>query len=744
MDFQYYALHFHMKSGGVKIVIENIIKGLKKYSKIPVGLIESGKQFNYKHSTKIKHIKISEIDYSNKSFSSYKDLYSYALKIAKKLEKKINLKKKCIIHAHNANIFKNTYLTTALKILTERNKNLLLIMQVHDFAEDHREDLLKLMKKCTKKDKKPDIAFPISNNIIYFTINSRDKRLLKKVGIPHDRIFVYPNSINTEYFTQKAKITGIKKAISKYAKINKYNFSMDRKILIYPVKTIRRKNITEAILILKLLNSIKDEYQLLISLNASTKLDIKYQNQIDEFIKSNNLLVTIGFGHSLISSESRKGNKYIMPDIFSISKCILTTSKLEGFGFAFIEGWLANRQVVGRRLNFIMEDFEKNNITFPGSYNKIIVNNKDFKDLPLNIQLKTIKTLDPKTLLKQKEIKKLIFTIKNPTKSINSNKKEILKHYSLKGYTSTLLKNIKKGFILSKKECKIQTSNTSLINYFNKKKKKIIITDMDGCFLDYNDYSYKNSIKAYQKAKKNKIPIIICTSKSLPEIEYYNKKLKNKDPFISENGSAIYIPKKYFSFNIKSIKWNRDYKIKQITTHRNYLVIELNAPHKETYSVLKKIQKELSFKTHIYSEHSIKDLKKYVRLPASMAKLSLKKYFADGVRFDKFTPEKLKAFSNAAKKYGFNAHLGGRFIGINKGSDKGKATQILIELFEKEFGSVTSYGLGDNHNDLPMLKQVDFPYIVGNPKRKVGIKEEDINIVKEIGPIGWSKVVNAI
>ena len=93
MDFQYYALHFHMKSGGVKIVIENIIKGLKKYSKLPVGLIESGKQFNYKHSTKIKHIKISEIDYSNKSFSSYKDLYSYALKIAKKLEKKNQPKK---------------------------------------------------------------------------------------------------------------------------------------------------------------------------------------------------------------------------------------------------------------------------------------------------------------------------------------------------------------------------------------------------------------------------------------------------------------------------------------------------------------------------------------------------------------------------------------------------------------------------------------------------------------------------
>ena len=40
---------------------------------------------------------------------------------------------------------------------------------------------------------------------------------------------------------------------------------------------------------------------------------------------------------------------------------------------------------------------------------------------------------------------------------------------------------------------------------------------------------------------------MICSSKTRAEIEYYQEKIGIADPFISENGGAIYIPQGYFS-----------------------------------------------------------------------------------------------------------------------------------------------------------------------------------------------------
>ena len=61
-----------------------------------------------------------------------------------------------------------------------KKEKFLLLFQVHDFAEDHRPDRLKLLLECSGN---PDrlygtkIAYPLWKNIIYLTINSRDKTI---------------------------------------------------------------------------------------------------------------------------------------------------------------------------------------------------------------------------------------------------------------------------------------------------------------------------------------------------------------------------------------------------------------------------------------------------------------------------------------------------------------------------------------------------------------------------------------
>jgi hypothetical protein len=470
-----------MKSGGVKIVIENLMKAFKKHSKNPFCLIESGEQFKYSPPYNIKHCKIPELNYDSTMFDCYDSLKEKSHQLMLEIERYMDFTETCILHVHNANLFKNSYLPTALRMLAKARKNKLIILfQVHDFAEDRREELLKLMVGCIGDDQctiAGNLAYPVLPNTVYLTINSRDKRLLEKIGIPKDRLFVFPNAVNTQAFIQKPiHDEHLLELISAYAKKNKYVFDKSRKNIVYPVKIIERKNVIEALLILKLLNSIKDEYQLLITLDASSPKDVKYSNMIKKYIKKNKLPVVIGFGFEVISpNENRvmKGKEiiqYTLADLFSHAQSILTTSILEGFGFAFIEGWLAGKQVVGREIDFVIEDFKNEGIKFPALYDEILVKGKDFARFSHSEQLNLLDSVNLKLLLKQSKVKKLIDKIKSPdTKAIENNRRLIAEKYSLKGYIQSLDNIILKAKSLSKQDIEVDVDNAWLINYFKKK-----------------------------------------------------------------------------------------------------------------------------------------------------------------------------------------------------------------------------------------------------------------------------------
>jgi predicted mannosyl-3-phosphoglycerate phosphatase (HAD superfamily) len=66
-------------------------------------------------------------------------------------------------------------------------------------------------------------------------------------------------------------------------------------------------------------------------------------------------------------------------------------------------------------------------------------------------------------------------------------------------------------------------------------------------------------------------------------------------------------------------------------------------------------------------------------------------------------------------------------------------------MFFRAFGRITTIGIGDSMNDLPMLTSVDFPIIV---KRSSGIHDPELcahfigaMLTERIGPQGWNDAV---
>ena len=70
-------------------------------------------------------------------------------------------------------------------------------------------------------------------------------------------------------------------------------------------------------------------------------------------------------------------------------------------------------------------------------------------------------------------------------------------------------------------------------------KSLLIITDIDGTLMDHN-YDFSAALPTIKWLKSINIPIIPCTSKTASEVRLIRESIGLNDPFIVENGGAIY------------------------------------------------------------------------------------------------------------------------------------------------------------------------------------------------------------
>ena len=264
-------------------------------------------------------------------------------------------------------------------------------------------------------------------------------------------------------------------------------------------------------------------------------------------------------------------------------------------------------------------------------------------------------------------------------------------------------------------------------------KKFIVFTDLDGTLLDAKTYSFEPALPAIKLLKEKEIPLIICSSKTRKEIEYYRRKLDNHDPFISENGGGIFIPKGYFQFPIQSSQFS-------VIDEDNYHVIRLGASYLELRRALLKLRAE-GYNVKGFGDMTVEEVIKFTNLSIEEAEMAKERDFDEPFIFSG-NEEELQRLFKSIKAMGFN-YTQGRFFHILGNSDKGKAVSILIELYQRRFEEVITVAIGDSLNDIPMLERADYPVLV---KKSDGTYEKLISInglirVDGTGSEGWNRAI---
>jgi hypothetical protein len=471
---RYYALHYHMKDSYIKEVIENIFAGFSRKDKL--GILYSDAQESYSN-TDLECINIKDLDYKDTSFVSKEQLQKEAAKLKDRIKESIRVP--CVLHCHNVNVFRNSCLGAALLKLAQdyEDKEFLMIVHIHDFAEERFSERLELMANCTGR---PDpafgvkLAYPVWKNIIYLVGNSTDKQLLNQMGIQKDRIFIFQSPIDIGYFQSKPEDKDILiTSIEEYSRSKKYNFSRHRKIILNPALLKKKMNFAESILILRSLNFIDDSWQLLMPFLSDENEDKKFAKELIQYIKKRKMPIVIGFDENQ-KGKNKKGQG-ISPnkkDFYAISDLVLTTSPERLHISAFLEPWAAGKALIGRKNDKIVSCLEKKGLRLAHLYDRIMIEDNDFKDYVLQHQLNLIHGVDYGALIRLPELRKnLDFALSDKSRIINKNNSVILRNFSIESANEQLRKIIKQGFRTAAFKEK-ELDNSNIVEHFRKNSKK--------------------------------------------------------------------------------------------------------------------------------------------------------------------------------------------------------------------------------------------------------------------------------
>lgn len=234
------------------------------------------------------------------------------------------------------------------------------------------------------------------------------------------------------------------------------------------------------------------------------------------------------------------------------------------------------------------------------------------------------------------------------------------------------------------------------------KTKSVVFADLDGTFLN-DKYNFSETKPIVTQLSALGTSIVFCSSKTRTEIEFYRKAVGLNEPFIAENGAAVFIPKRYFPFNYNC------------TETSDYNVIQLGASYSALRKKLAKIKEKTAAKIVGFGDMTLDELAYDTGLPLNLAKLAWKREHDEPFRIVEGNKSRiLKAITHE----GLHCTQGGRYFHLTGNTDKGKAVSILKNLYCQMFGQVETIGVGDGPNDVPMLKVVDKPFFI---KKKAGV-----------------------
>ncbi len=270
----------------------------------------------------------------------------------------------------------------------------------------------------------------------------------------------------------------------------------------------------------------------------------------------------------------------------------------------------------------------------------------------------------------------------------------------------------------------------------------VIFTDLDGTLIDFESYSLAVARPVAEAVIARRIPLVLCSAKTRLEQERYRAELGLSDPFVVENGSALFIPAGVFSF-LKA--GPQPAPIPPIRAFNDrYLVVEWGVAAAEIQLCLARVRRQSGLALVGYNDLTAAEVAAVTGLSVEAARLAQAREYSETI-VTPLTATDVAQLRPALAQYGLALVSGGQFYTVTGAAgDKGRAVALLTTWYRQLSGPIVTIGLGDSENDAPMLANVDRPYLVRRPDGSWATLEGVKAVCTAgVGPAGWRQAIEA-
>ncbi len=250
-----------------------------------------------------------------------------------------------------------------------------------------------------------------------------------------------------------------------------------------------------------------------------------------------------------------------------------------------------------------------------------------------------------------------------------------------------------------------------------------VVSDVDGTLMDhsYDLTPAKETIKTLQELS---IPVILCTSKTAAEVKVIRKELNLTDPYIVENGAAIY------GESLQKVNG-------QIILGKKYEILE---------EILKLISKEINYELIPLNNLADSEATELTGLKGNSLSLMRDRHWSmPFLNPPGFLEDKINI---CCKKFNVDIFKGNRMSHLlSTKSNKGLAINALKEYSNTQ--KIEIIGLGDSPNDLPLLLNSDIKIVIpgiDGPNLNLlnQLKDFDFILASEPNGYGWKTEINKL
>ncbi len=250
-----------------------------------------------------------------------------------------------------------------------------------------------------------------------------------------------------------------------------------------------------------------------------------------------------------------------------------------------------------------------------------------------------------------------------------------------------------------------------------------VVSDVDGTLMDHS-YDLTPAKETIKKLQQLSIPVILCTSKTASEVKVIRKELNLKDPYIVENGAAIY------GESLDKVNG-------EIILGEKYEFLE---------EILNLISREIEYKLIPLNNLTNQEATQLTGLKGNALNLMRDRHWS----MPFLNPPSLleEKINICCKKFKVDIFKGNRMSHLlSTNSNKGKAINALKKYSNIE--NVEIIGLGDSPNDLPLLLNSDIriviPGIDGPNQNLLDLLNDfEFTLASEPNGFGWKNEINKL